>query len=37
MLPSALEGTTAMIVGCVHDEILLEAPVEVADEVTLIL
>ena len=37
MLPSSLEGTRAMIVGCIHDEILLEAPIEAADEVALIL
>jgi len=37
MLPNALEGTRAMIVGCVHDEILLEVPIEATDEVALIL
>lgn len=26
-----------MIVGCVHDEILLEAPIEATDEVALIM
>jgi DNA polymerase I len=37
MLPPALDGTRAMIVGCVHDEILIEAPFESTDEVALIL
>jgi DNA polymerase I-like protein with 3'-5' exonuclease and polymerase domains len=37
MLPNALEGTRGKIVGCVHDEILLEAPIEATDEVTYIL
>ena len=37
MLPSALEGTRALIVGCVHDEILLEAPIEATEEVAEIL
>ncbi len=37
MLPSALEGTRAIVVGCVHDEILLEAPIECADEVAEVL
>jgi len=36
MLHYALEGTRAKIVGCVHDEILLEATIEAADEVALI-
>jgi len=37
MLPYVLEGTRAIVVGCVHDEILLETPIEVTDEVALIL
>ena len=37
ILPTALEGTRAMIVGCIHDEILLETPIEATDEVALIL
>jgi len=37
MLPYALEGTRAMIVGCVHDEILIETLIEAEDEVALIL
>ena len=37
LLPQALEGTRAKIIGCVHDEILLEAPIETEDEVGLIL
>jgi DNA polymerase I-like protein with 3'-5' exonuclease and polymerase domains len=37
MLLYTLQGTRAMIVGCIHDEILLEAPIEATDEVALIL
>ena len=37
MLPYVLEGTRAKIVGCIHDEILLEVTIEATDEVALIL
>jgi len=37
ILPRALEETRAIIVGCVHDEIILEAPIEGEDEVVVIL
>ena len=37
LLPRELEGTRAITVGCVHDEILLEAPIEGEDEVAMIL
>lgn len=37
LLPRDLEGTRAIIVGCVHDEIILEAPIEAEDQVALIL
>jgi DNA polymerase I-like protein with 3'-5' exonuclease and polymerase domains len=37
MLPQALQGTGAMIVGTIHDEILVEAPTERAAEVAQIL
>jgi DNA polymerase-1 len=37
MLSPALDETRAMLVGCVHEEILLETPIETADEVALIL
>jgi len=37
MLHYALEKTRAKIVGCVHDEVLLEVPIEATDEVAFIL
>ena len=36
-MPAALAGTRTRIVGCIHDEILLEVPIEATDEVALIL
>lgn len=32
MLPDALQGTGVKIIGCVHDEIILETPVDNAEE-----
>jgi DNA polymerase-1 len=37
LLNPRLNGTGALIVGCVHDEIILETPIEIADEIALIL
>ena len=37
MLPDALNETRAMIIGCVHDEIILEAPEDKAEQVAQIL
>ena len=37
LLPTALEGTGAKLIGMVHDEILLEAPETIADEAARIL
>ena len=36
-LPQALTGTGAKVVGCVHDEIILEVPKEKAEEAASIL
>ena len=37
MLNLKLNGTGAMIVGCIHDEIILEVPEVMTDEIALIL
>jgi DNA polymerase-1 len=37
LLPQALQGTGAVLVGTIHDEILVEAPEDCADEVSHIL
>ena len=37
LLPEALAGTGSRIIGCVHDEILLETPEDNAEQVATVL